>query len=223
MTDPAGEKRETARRQRTRERLMDAAHELFAARGISAVPIEAIAEVAGFSRGAFYSNFESKNELFFAMMRRESALRMESLRAAVHHNIQPGAGTAALESDFISQVVAEVFAALPDDQTWSLIHREFELLALRDPEVAPEFLRVENLFRAELAEVLQNTAATLELRLKIDPLLAADVVMSQYLRSMRQAVLHGQEDVATHVRESILETIPPLLHELMAPAQLAPR
>lgn len=218
MAEPKDETPDTARRQRTRERLMDAAHDLFAARGISAVSIEAISEAAGFSRGAFYSNFASKNELFFAMMRRESALRMESLQAAVNHNIQPGAGTAALESEFISQVVAEVFAALPDDQTWALIHREFELLALRDPEVAPEFLEVEELFRIELSEVLQTTAATLKLRFTIDELLAADVLMAQYQRALRQAILHGYSDVATRVRESILETIPTLLHELMEPA-----
>lgn len=52
--------------QRTRDALLDAAIELIVDQGIDATSIEEIAEHAGFSRGAFYSNFDSKNDLVIA-------------------------------------------------------------------------------------------------------------------------------------------------------------
>jgi AcrR family transcriptional regulator len=52
----------------TREKLFEAAAQVFEDQGIGGVSIEAIAAAAGFSRGAFYSNFASKDELIIAML-----------------------------------------------------------------------------------------------------------------------------------------------------------
>jgi AcrR family transcriptional regulator len=54
----------------TRERLLEAAEEVFRARGFSGSTIEEITERAGFSRGAFYSNFESREQLFIELLHR---------------------------------------------------------------------------------------------------------------------------------------------------------
>ena len=54
------------RRELTREALLASAREVFAHRGFHAASLEEIAEAAGFTRGAVYSNFENKEELFFA-------------------------------------------------------------------------------------------------------------------------------------------------------------
>jgi len=55
-------------RDATRERLFEAAARVFNERGIGAASIEAIAVAAGFTRGAVYSNFASKDELIIAML-----------------------------------------------------------------------------------------------------------------------------------------------------------
>src|SRR5262249_49490249 len=52
----------------TREKLFEAAARIFEDQGIGGASIEAIAAAAGFSRGAFYSNFASKDELIIAML-----------------------------------------------------------------------------------------------------------------------------------------------------------
>lgn len=218
MTQQAAEVRDTARRRRTRERLMDAAHALFAAQGVSAVSIETIAEEAGFTRGAFYSNFESKNELFFAMLRRECEIRLESLRAAVAHHI-PKQTSGEVSSDFISQVITEVFASLPDDRNWELIHSEFELLALRDPEAAPAFLETEEMFRSELAEVLVATARAMGLQFVIDPLLATDLVTTQYKWAVREAILRRADNTTIATHDVMLKTMPVLLEQLLKPVE----
>ena len=61
--------RVSARRAQTRERLMAAALTTFAARGIAGASVEEICEVADFTRGAFYSNFADKEQLFSALLR----------------------------------------------------------------------------------------------------------------------------------------------------------
>ena len=61
----------STRRAHTRDRLMDAAIALFAEKGILGASVEEICERAGFTRGAFYSNFDSKDELLLAVLRRK--------------------------------------------------------------------------------------------------------------------------------------------------------
>ena len=53
---------------RTRERLVAAARRVIARRGLTGASVDAISEDAGFSSGAFYSNFESKDEVFAAAL-----------------------------------------------------------------------------------------------------------------------------------------------------------
>jgi AcrR family transcriptional regulator len=52
----------------TRRRLLDGAAQVFRERGLHASSVEAITQAAGFSRGAFYSNFSSKEELFLELL-----------------------------------------------------------------------------------------------------------------------------------------------------------
>ncbi|NLH71165.1 MAG: TetR/AcrR family transcriptional regulator, partial [Brooklawnia sp.] len=58
----------TPRREATRRRLIDSAVHEFAANGIDATSVEQISEAAGFTRGAFYSNFADKDELILAIV-----------------------------------------------------------------------------------------------------------------------------------------------------------
>jgi AcrR family transcriptional regulator len=58
------------RKSQTRERLLDAAAEVFARRGFEAATIDEVAAAAGYTKGAVYSNFESKTDLFLALIER---------------------------------------------------------------------------------------------------------------------------------------------------------
>lgn len=59
---------------------MDAAPALFAEHGIGSTSIEQIAEAAGFSRGAFYSNFDSRDELVFALLERHQETTIDEAK-----------------------------------------------------------------------------------------------------------------------------------------------
>ena len=71
---------QTERREETRERVLAAAARVFAQRGFDATSLEAIADEAGFSRGAVYYNFADKEELFFELLDCRCAERAQDLR-----------------------------------------------------------------------------------------------------------------------------------------------
>lgn len=71
-----------ARRAGTREAIMDAATELFAARGVTSTSIDDIAASAGIAKGSIYYNFESKAGLVEEIMARNSILLADALREA---------------------------------------------------------------------------------------------------------------------------------------------
>ena len=66
-----------------RDRIFDAASKVFAAEGFAGATIDAIGQAAGFTKGAVYSNFESKDELFLALLDREFELRGEQIATAL--------------------------------------------------------------------------------------------------------------------------------------------
>lgn len=80
------------RRQRTRSALQDAALAVFARRGVAGASIEEICEEGGFTRGAFYSNYATKDELVLALIDEEFALAVEG--ASDVKNRLDGAGSA---------------------------------------------------------------------------------------------------------------------------------
>ncbi|PJI52936.1 hypothetical protein CTI14_35415, partial [Methylobacterium radiotolerans] len=57
----------TRSRENTKARLLEAAAQVFAEAGLDGASVEAVCERAGFTRGAFYSNFDSKDELFLTL------------------------------------------------------------------------------------------------------------------------------------------------------------
>src|SRR4029079_385718 len=79
-TEPS---RVTARRAQTRDRLMAAAISIFAARGIIGASVEEICEAAGFTRGAFYSNFADKDALVLALLQADIAGQYAAAEQAI--------------------------------------------------------------------------------------------------------------------------------------------
>ena len=68
---------------RTRSRLIEAAGRLFLAHGVEGVSLDAVAEAAGFSKGAVYANFTGKEDLLLAVWREHFAAKRTRLADAV--------------------------------------------------------------------------------------------------------------------------------------------
>lgn len=84
MSEPLAVKPDgrVARRTGTRESIMDAATELFAARGVTSTSIDDIAAAAGIAKGSIYYNFESKAGLVEEIMARNSLLVADAMQRA---------------------------------------------------------------------------------------------------------------------------------------------
>src|SRR6516164_38206 len=79
MSKTATLSRRQERTEITRARLIQSAEKVFARDGFEAAKLEEIAADAGYTRGAFYANFDSKEDLFFALLEREVETRIGAL------------------------------------------------------------------------------------------------------------------------------------------------
>lgn len=114
------------RREQTRTYLLDAAATVFAARGFNAASLDEIAEAAGFTKGAVYSNFAGKEELFLALVKQRQDSMLEQFFSAAAEHDDPAGRIAA---------ISDVYRRLtPTTVEWAL-WEEFLLYALRTPEV----------------------------------------------------------------------------------------
>ncbi|MEY9950612.1 TetR/AcrR family transcriptional regulator [Leifsonia sp. EB34] len=201
---------ESARRQRTRTRLLDAAFDVFAEQGVKAASVETIAEAAGFTRGAFYSNFSSKEELFFALMEREKSIRLEQLDAGVEQFLRPlvGDGGVALDDADVLRTITRILELQSDDRRWWLVQSEFLLLALRDPAISADFLRYQDGFFRELTETVVAALASARRRFTIDPEEAVRVIAELCANGEARALLSGDE---RKFAERLSESVPAIL------------
>ena len=136
------------RRQLTREALIASGRNVFAQRGFHAASLEEIAEAAGFTRGAVYSNFENKEELFFAVLDRHVELQLAAFDAFFEDS---GGPTAAADEDVV-RVWRQLTAG--SDPEWVALSLEFRLYALRNPEVRDRFLTRNHAYRDQIVSYL---------------------------------------------------------------------
>jgi len=210
---------DSARRQKTRERLIDAAYEVFSEHGLHAASIEMVAEVAGFTRGAFYSNFESKEELFFALAERENGLRLARLKQAVEaQHGQGNVGSPRLDDETVTELVRSMLALQENDTRWFLVLGEFRLFAMRDQNVAQRFIARQHEISVELAELITLALASVGARFSLDPYIVAGIVSTTYETAMQQAILSGVDNADAAAQEIAMRTLPALIVRLIEPA-----
>lgn len=166
---PDKRKRETRaeKQARTRAELIATAARVFARRGYSGASVEEIAEEAGYSHGAVYSNFEGKADLFLAVFEDYMAERVRELAET----------QAALPSDAPLEARARALAdqwmdRLARDQASVLLHMEFIANGERDPELAQRFGARSAAMREALARYISGyqEEAGVDLALSADDL-----------------------------------------------------
>ncbi|MFF7051340.1 TetR/AcrR family transcriptional regulator [Streptomyces griseorubiginosus] len=176
-------RRVTKRRVRTRANLLDAAFAVFAAKGFGRVSIEEVCEAAGYSRGAFYSNFDSLDELFFALYQQRADLIAEQVTGALALD-GPGLDVPA--------AVDRVTEVLLLDRDWLLVKTDFLVHAARAPEVARTLLEHRARLRRAIADRLSRTRGHAELpAVLVDAEGAAHAVVAAYDGVTVQLLLDG--------------------------------
>lgn len=177
----------TARRAATREKLVEAALDAFAEKGVLGASVEDICERAGFTRGAFYSNFSSKDELCIALL--DAQYRVQ--RAALDRAIESMA--AAPATDLTAQIAAAIdvfFTAQNTDPAWLLASHELRLQAARSPELAPAYRAFTEQARASIAEPLVAALAAHHHTFTVDVLDAVGILHAVHDHAALEAALN---------------------------------
>jgi AcrR family transcriptional regulator len=176
------------RRAATLERLLDAARVVLAEEGIQGASVEHICEQAGFTRGAFYSNFSSKDELLLALCERESEDMFEKVRMAADPSVFAGLDT----SEAVGVIFERFLMLQPPDRDWFLVQAEFELRSVRDDPVGREFRATWTGVMSEFQDLLVAILETLGLRLTIDPHDALLMLMGTYDMALRESLIENR-------------------------------
>jgi len=135
---------------RTRSRLMEAAGKVFACRGMERATVDEVASEAGYTKGAFYANFESKDALFLAMLDEHFAKRLDEIDRVLN------SGAPVTEQ---ARMAGEEFSAsLAADPEWSRLFFEFCVRALRDERFRGELGPRQRALRERIAAGFRDHA-----------------------------------------------------------------
>jgi AcrR family transcriptional regulator len=140
------------RQAQTRGELVDAAQRLFTAQGFHATSIDAVAAEAGFTKGAVYSNFASKEDLFLAVYERRVDARLAEIEAVLEE--------APTVREGIERIIPGNRGRREADDGWMAVFFEFWAHALRHPQLRERFAaqhrRIIDLLAAAMIESGQD-------------------------------------------------------------------
>jgi AcrR family transcriptional regulator len=151
--------RQTERTAATRQKLLEAAKRIFARDGFEAARLEDIAAGAGYTRGAFYANFDSKEDIFFALLEEWVRERTDSIIAVLSRKKNPVEKLKALRKHY---------AQVARDRRLVLISLEFKLFALRHPEAHARLQDRHRRIRACWGQLLSEVLQALGQKLPIE-------------------------------------------------------
>lgn len=199
----------TPRREATRARLLRAAQEVFAERGFHGASVEDICERARFTRGAFYSNYASKDDLVLELF----AEHTTSLRAA----IAQVAGRPGTSLEEVLEAVFDVWTGDPQSRRqWHLLTGELALHALRDPQAQQAWARVQHEVRRELSHLVTDLAEAQGLTLAVEPETLVRLVTVILSGGLGQHLLEPEDVPAGSLERRLL---PPLISALTVPSE----
>ena len=173
------------RREQTRARLLDAAHAVFGEVGMDAASVEMICERAGFTRGAFYSNFESKEELFLTLITRLAGEKLDEVAGRVRELGSDGA------TDLAGLVRKIVGVSLGDRMEPQLLS-EIRTQALRDPRLATAYLAWQRAMCERVEGIVRDVVATYGIRLRLPLEEAAQLLLDVADDTCTLAAIEGR-------------------------------
>ena len=185
-------KTQAEKREETREQVLAAAARVFAKHGFHATSLDAIAEEAGFSRGAVYYNFADKEELFLELLDKRCAERGQDLRAVFG---DVGEGDVAATSRQAQIAAEHALDAMTGDPEWRALYLEFLAHAARDAAFRRRFSKRTEEMRAALEEVVVAQTAPVASALDMEPEQLAVVIDALGIGLWAHHMLHGARAV----------------------------
>src|ERR687896_679820 len=186
-------KTQAERREETREEVLAAASRVFARNGFHGTSLDAVAEEAGFSRGAVYYNFADKEQLFLELLDRRCAERARDLREV----FGSGGDDLASTAEQAGIAAREALEAMIGDPEWRALYLEFLAHAARDKRFRRAFARRTDEMRQALEEVVVERAALVDQdALGMTPQELAVVIDALGIGLWSHHMLHGSRAVS---------------------------
>ena len=148
-----------AKQARTRARLMGSASKLFCRHGLEQASVDEIARDAGYTKGAFYSNFKSKEELFLAMLDEKFGEEIERIEAALRTDETP--------DEVARHAGEELVRYMRSDPEWERLYLEFVAYAARNDDFREELLTRCRAMDEQLSRIYERWAETMGIKLPI--------------------------------------------------------
>lgn len=172
-------------REETRGRLLEAALGVFARNGFERATVDEIVREAGFSKGAFYVHFESKEDLFWEILRERIETQQQALRAS----IQPGLDVGETER----RILNTLFDARQNDPLGPAVYYEFVAHAMRKEKVRERLAEFYASWHAFVTETLRLGREAGMVRDDVDLKLQASALMATFEGAMVQSHLAPPE------------------------------
>jgi len=181
-------------REQTTQRLLAAARKLIAKKGLSATTLDDIAGEAGYTRGAFYSNFSSKDDLFIELLRRDHAATRTQLRALRADS---------LPLEHIQQRIREIYGRMYRTSETFMNWAEARMLAARDAKfrVKLDALLLDR--RAEAAESIEYLYGRVGVAAPLAPTAMA-MGINSLLEGVKLTMLSSPGEMTSQDAESVL-------------------
>lgn len=171
MTSTAGQMTAaapSARRAQTRDRLIEAAVGVFAERGVIGASVEEISERAGFTRGAFYSNFADKDELVLAMLAHYSERDLATVRAITAELTDDPGLRRQPPGVLITMALSRMFGDAVEERNAVLARHEMDLYAIRRPTLRESYRTYCDQLEERVAGLIDDTLGVIGLEFTID-------------------------------------------------------
>ena len=181
-------------RDQTTQRLLDAAQKLIAKKGLSAASVEDIAEAAGYTRGAFYSNFSSKGDLFIELLRRDHAKTHAELEALRNDE---------LSLDHIQSRTRDLYGQVYHDNESFMNWIEARMLAVRDAKFRAKLNALLAEKRGQIAEFIEYFYRRVGTETPV-PAAALAMGFMALVEGMNLSMLSNPSDVPEGTAESVL-------------------
>lgn len=193
------------RREETRQRLLTSALGIFARNGYERATVDEIVRDAGFSKGAFYVHFKSKDDLFWTMLEERILHHQDAFRQSVN----PGSSF----RQNVRRLLSAIFDLESEDPSWPAIVMEFVAHAGRNSDVRERFATIYKRWREVIVAMLREGQAAGQVRGDIDLAFAASAAIALIEGTITQSRLAPNEIVLDEMIDPLCALLAQALEE----------
>jgi AcrR family transcriptional regulator len=168
----------TPRRAATRARLLDAARDVIAERGAGGATVEGIAERAGFTRGAFYSNYASLDELIVDVIRDVGEARLAQVRAAAAEFAKHRVADELTIESALEGGVRDFVHLLQPPMHEVLLQAELRMYALRHDGARSGYVAAVRETMTRVYDILETLFADLGVQIRTTPEITMEILLA---------------------------------------------